>query len=45
VLKALDRVNLHDEARALAFEAIAATIRPVSRKGEVAGASAGDKAG
>ena len=26
VLKALDRVNLHDEARAIAFEAIAATI-------------------
>jgi hypothetical protein len=38
VLKALDRVNLHDEARALAFEAMTATllIRPQGRKGEVA---------
>jgi len=34
VLKALDRVNLHDEARAIAWEAIAATIPAHPRKGE-----------
>jgi len=38
VLAALDRVNLHDEARAIAWEAMAATLVPhtASRKGEVA---------
>jgi hypothetical protein len=37
VLAALDRVNLHDEARAIAFEAMAAVLvsRPAPRKGEV----------
>ena len=37
VLGALDRVNLHDEARALAFEAITAVVlvRPSPHKGEV----------
>ena len=35
VLKALDRVNLHDEARAIAWEAIAATIPAHPRKGEM----------
>ena len=35
VLKALDRVNLHDEARAIAWEAIAATISAHPHKGEV----------
>jgi len=38
VLAALDRVNLHDEARAIACEAIAAVLvsRPTPHKGEVA---------
>jgi hypothetical protein len=37
VLRALNRVSLHDEARALAFEAIAATIlaHPPPHKGQV----------
>lgn len=41
VLAALDRVNLHDEARAIAWEAIAAVLvsRPASHKGEVAAAT------
>ena len=41
VLAALDRVNLHDEARAIACEAIAAVLvsRPASYKGEVTAAN------
>ena len=35
VVKALDRVNLHDEARAIAFEAIAATVPSRAHRGEV----------
>jgi hypothetical protein len=42
VLKSLDRVALHDEARALAFEAITAAVlaRPAPHKNQVAASNA-----